>query len=110
MFMQFGSTTSAGTLTQLPYEQRDWPIDYRNPEGTIGERKYPINYEEVYNLKGRLLTLIDATFTDPAQRKAFKDVAWQTVRSWMEDIERRPSVYPVEGDGNCPQQSDDSNG
>lgn len=30
---------------------------------------------EVSNrLKGRILTLVDATFTDPDQRKAFKDI------------------------------------
>lgn len=58
------------------------------------EIAYPMNWDEVYNLKGRLLTLIDATFTDPQQRKAFKDVSWQLLQTWFDDhvavCENRP--------------------
>lgn len=46
-------------------------------------------------LKGRLLTLIDATFTDPQQRKAQKDVVWQVLRSWMESIEAAAGHEPL---------------
>lgn len=73
---------------RLPAEKRHSLIAYQNEDGTEGGVAFPINYEELYNLKGRLLTLIDATFTDPEQRKAQKDVVWQAVRQWMDDIER----------------------
>ena len=33
-----------------------------------------IHREIVVRLQGRLLTLVDATFSDPQQRKAFKDL------------------------------------
>lgn len=79
--------TSSSTLTQLPYDQRHWAIQYANEDGSVGETRYPINYDELYNLKGRLLTLADATFVDPQQRKAFKDLTWQTLQAWMSTIE-----------------------
>lgn len=41
------------------------------------------------NLVGRLLTLVDATFTDLEQRKAFKDMVSQTVYRWNSDNEDR---------------------
>ena len=59
-----------------------------------GSIAYPINWNELYNLKGRLLTLVDATFTDPQQRKAHKDIVWQTLRAWMEDIENGWPSHP----------------
>jgi hypothetical protein len=79
--------TSASTLTTLPIEQRHWPIQYANDEGTVGVQAIPINYTELYNLKGRLLTLVDATFTDPEQRKAHKTMVWHTLQDWMRDLE-----------------------
>lgn len=81
------SAFRSNSLTQLPIEQRTEAIQYVSADGSHGETRYPINYEELYNLKGRLLTLIDATFTDQQQRKAHKDVVWQTLQSWMRDIE-----------------------
>jgi hypothetical protein len=48
---------------------------------------FPVNYEDLRNLKGRLLTLTDATFTDPQQRKAQKDCIWQVLQAWMSDVE-----------------------
>lgn len=83
--------TSTNTLSRLPYEQRHWPLQYVTDDDSVGEIRYPINYQELYNLKGRLLTLIDATFTDPAQRKAHKDIVWQTLQHWMADIEHSRS-------------------
>jgi hypothetical protein len=94
------SNTSNGTLTQLPYHQRHWAIQYTNDNGSVGCTAYPINFDEVYNLKGRLLTLIDASTADPEQRKAQKDLVWQTLRSWMEGIERAGTwqAEPVMGE------------
>jgi hypothetical protein len=100
MFMQYPSTTTSGAIPTLPLEQRNSPIHYRAADGAAGATAYPINYEELYNLKGRLLTLIDATFTDAQQRKAQKDVVWQVLKSWMDDIENRRLDWPQ--DGNAP--------
>lgn len=80
-------STSANTLTRLPLEQRKWAIQYVSDDGKTGATAFPINFEEIYNLKGRLLTLVDATFTDPEQRKAQKDMVWQTLRGWFEDVQ-----------------------
>lgn len=44
---------------------------------------------QIGNLVGRLLTLVDATFTDLEQRKAFKDMVSQTVYRWNSDNEAR---------------------
>ena len=49
---------------------------------------YPINHEDLGNLRGRLLTLIEASTSDPEQRKATKDVVSQILRAWLNDIER----------------------
>lgn len=92
------STTSSSSSTSgpvLPLEMRCRCIDYRNDDGTVGEVAYPINYEELYNLKGRLLTLIDATYTDPQQRKAQKDIVWQALQHWMADIESAAGADPL---------------
>lgn len=50
------------------------------------EELYGVNWEEFDNLIGRLLTLCDATFTDPIQRKAFKDMVRQHVKEWVNNI------------------------
>jgi hypothetical protein len=92
------SHASAATLPTLPFEQRRWQLRYANDDGTIGATACPINYDEVYNLKGRLLTLVDATLVDPQQRKAFKDLVWQTLRQWYEDVERDCTWQPAQDD------------
>lgn len=81
------ASTSGSTITRLPYEQRRHALHYASEDGTVGETRYPINYEEFYNLKGRVLTIVDATFSDPQQRKAMKDVVSQALHGWMRDIE-----------------------
>lgn len=68
----------------LPFAERHRELQFQDyPDGQI-EAAHPINFRELYQLKGRLLTLVDATFTDPAQRKAQKDLVWQTLQAWME--------------------------
>ena len=53
-----------------------------------GEERYAINYNEFNHLKGRLLTLVDAVFTDGEQRKAVKDLVKGEFREWIQDIMR----------------------
>lgn len=50
------------------------------------EERYGINWTETDNLLGRILTLADAAFADPQQRKAFKDLTRQHLKGWMADI------------------------
>lgn len=46
----------------------------------------------VGSLEGRILTVIDATFSDPQQRKAMKDVLRKTIWDW--DVEILDEVVP----------------
>lgn len=51
----------------------------------IGNGSYPIiAAEEFRQLEGRLLTLCDATFSDPLQREAFKDLLKTQTREWYD--------------------------
>lgn len=86
-------TSSTAPIT-LPLSRRNEALNYQSDDGNAGARCYPINYEELYNLKGRLLTVVDATFTDQQQRKAMKDIVWQTLQAWMGDIERAAGYEP----------------
>lgn len=51
-----------------------------------GEQVVEINYEEVYNLVGRLLTLNDASAPDKVRRDAQKTLIKQTVYGWIDDV------------------------
>ena len=65
-----------------PNTQR--PIPQRERAHRAGKLINPLNgeqqifallgYDDVRTLEGRLLTIVDATFGDPQQRKAFKDL------------------------------------
>lgn len=88
MAVSTASNNVATTRPSISALQRHTVIEVRGEDGTPGELVYPINYRELYNLKGRLLTVIDATFTDPQQRKAQKDVIWQALQHWMHDVIR----------------------
>jgi len=75
---------STGAVPTLHYTHRHAVLRFTRPNGPDVEA-HPINYDELYNLKGRLLTLVDATFTDPEQRAAHKTLVWNALRDWMED-------------------------
>jgi hypothetical protein len=51
------------------------------------ERRIGINNDDSNHLLGRMLTLADATFVDPIQRKAQKDMIRQHFREWLTMIE-----------------------
>lgn len=84
---------------KLPLDQARRQILYVNEDETIGQSGFPINWEDLYNLKGRVLTLCDASFSDQQQRKAFKDVLWQTLQHWMRDIEKSCGYEGFDGIG-----------
>lgn len=48
---------------------------------------YLLSNKGMSNLVGKLLTIIDAMFTDPTQRKAFKDLVTQELWGFMRDKE-----------------------
>lgn len=48
-----------------------------------------LEYADEQNLLGKLLTYIDATYTDQEQRKAHKDIVRQVVNNWRQDIHTR---------------------
>lgn len=54
-----------------------------------GEFLPTIGIHDMNNLNGKLLTLIDATFSDNEQRKAMKDLFTQTAWGWYHDREGR---------------------
>lgn len=47
-----------------------------------GKGAIPINFTDIDNLIGKLLTIVDATFTDKEQREAQKSVIKSIVRDW----------------------------
>jgi len=75
-----GSYPESGAKIRVSANGQLLTIEYG---GSHGKTLYGINWQEVDNLVGRLLTLCDATFTDQVQRKAFKDMVRQHVKEWM---------------------------
>jgi hypothetical protein len=51
--------------------------------GMSGRELYGLNWEELDNLLGRILTLADAAFAEDRQCKAFKDGVRQHFKEWM---------------------------
>ena len=66
-------------------------MEYKNQDGTEWGGNYYglVSYEALQCLEGKILTLIDATFTDKEQRKAAKDIFRRTF--WFDWIEN--NVY-----------------
>lgn len=62
-------------------DQKEWPHE---PNGT-----YPIISHEVFNeLYGKVLTLVDATFQEGAQKDAFKTLIKNEISSWYDKSTR----------------------
>lgn len=62
-----------------------------NDSATIGGdyNAMLLEYRDEQDLLGKLLTYIDATYTDQEQRKAHKDIVRQIVNNWRQDISTR---------------------
>lgn len=56
-----------------------------------------ISYERINDLVGKLLTMIDATFTDKEQRQAMKDLYKQIAWDWYQN-QQQPLQRPWEND------------
>ena len=83
-----GTYNAAGTRIALSVGGRLIKIEQLGSDGepATGEERYGVNWTDFDQLTGRLLTLCDATFTDPVQRKAFKDMVRQHIKEWVNGI------------------------
>lgn len=51
-----------------------------------------LGYGDIQTLEGRLLTIVDASFSDTQQRKAFKDLVRQAIWwHWVPELDIDPS-------------------
>ncbi len=64
-----------------PYDELDHEVNY----GVDRNRPRIIRRWQLDNLVGRLLTYIDATYSDQQQRKAHKDIVKQAAYNWFMD-------------------------
>lgn len=64
-----------------PYDELDNEVNY----GVERNRPRIIRRWQLDNLVGKLLTYIDATYSDPQQRKAHKDIVKQSAYNWFLD-------------------------
>jgi hypothetical protein len=51
-----------------------------------GSERYAVNWTEFDGLMGRMLTIVDASFPDPEQRKAVKGLVRNSIKDWVRDI------------------------
>lgn len=50
-----------------------------------------LGWEDLRNLEGKLLTILDASFSDPTQRKAVKDLVRQSIWwQWVPTLDTHP--------------------
>lgn len=58
------------------------------------ERVFHHNEYSLQNLEGKLLTIIDASFSDEIQRKAVKDLISQVVWKWQWEFDSNFANHP----------------
>lgn len=63
--------------------------EYKNIDFNGDINSSILEYHDESDLIGKLLTYVDATFTDQEQRKAHKDIVRQIVQNWRQDISLR---------------------
>lgn len=56
---------------------------YNSPEVTLESVQYEVKTYDISNLEGKILTFIDATFSDTQQRKAQKDIMRGIIWDWI---------------------------
>lgn len=62
----------------------DFPIEENGSQRASDDVIPVIPYEFINHLVGKVLTVADASFSDPEQRKAVKDLFTQAVWQWYE--------------------------
>lgn len=65
----------------MAYDELDRDVNY----GLERNRLRVLRRQQVDSLVGKLLTYIEATYSDPQQRKAHKDIVKQLVYNWFMD-------------------------
>lgn len=74
------------------------PVNFRQSAHEQGQCQSPLNgkqpifallgYEDIRSLEGRLLTIVDASFTDREQRKAAKDLVRNAIWfDWVANLD-----------------------
>ena len=82
-----GQTKPAVANKAKSYATQPHPFPNRDEVDNV-----KINYNDSYNLIGRLLTYVDATYQDKEQREAHKGILKRTIKEWMVDLYREQ--YP----------------
>jgi hypothetical protein len=77
---RYESSGRSATLRMFCY------VEVKEDQMPDGRVTVAINYVEVRNLVGRLLTLNDAANVDPVRREATKTLLKQTVYGWLDDM------------------------
>lgn len=57
---------------------------------SLEDVRYVIGTQDISVLEGRTLTLIDASISDPVQRKAMKDMARPMIWQWAIEANHEP--------------------
>ena len=83
--------TDKDIITIQALDDGGFKLEVKNVDGTVWGGNYYglVHYGQLQNLEGKILTLIDATFTDKEQRKAAKDIFRRTF--WFDWVEN--SLY-----------------
>lgn len=83
----FDEVKLVGARTYGAYHERSILPDHSPTDGDINSTI--LEYNDVQNLVGKLLTYIDATYSDHEQRKAHKDIVRNTVYEWERTLRER---------------------
>ena len=87
--------TDKDVITIKTMDEGGFSIECKNEDGTEWGTNYYglVAYDSLRNLEGKVLTLIDATFTDKEQRKSVKDIFRRTF--WFDWVENH--IYKGKG-------------
>ncbi len=87
--------TDKDVITITPLEKGGFGVNCKTESGGEWQANYygMVSYDNLRNLEGKVLTIIDASFQDKEQRKAVKDVFRRTF--WFDWIEN--CIYKGKG-------------
>lgn len=63
------------------------PSPHKDPSGDLNT--VVVQYQDFSHFLGRLLTYVDATFSDPEQRQAHKALVKELVYNWQDSLSQR---------------------
>jgi hypothetical protein len=83
----FDEVKLVGARVYGAYHERSIEPGYPASDGDINSAI--LDYKDVQNLVGKLLTYVDATYSDQEQRKAHKDIVRNAVYEWERTLRER---------------------